>query len=107
MLKVRNAKLRGGHAPGHVREAFIAAIEEFCHWRDGEPEPTVEYEMNYEPVDIPISRACTLVWNCSDIVPGCDADIARDAGLEFKQRTYAGIAQAMLEAILERKQPIG
>jgi hypothetical protein len=25
MVKLRNARLRGGHAPGHVREAFLAA----------------------------------------------------------------------------------
>ena len=70
-----NIKLRGGHAPGHVRDAFRAAIEAFYHWNDGEPEPTVTFEINYEPVEIPISKACGLVWNCTDILPGSDFTI--------------------------------
>jgi hypothetical protein len=41
---------------------------------DGEPEPTVEYEIGYEPRQIPISRACGLVWNCTDILPGLAFD---------------------------------
>jgi hypothetical protein len=103
-VKIRNARLRFGHAPGHVRETFCDAIEAFVHWNDGEPEPVVEFEVNYEPVEIPISRACTLVWNCRDIVPGFYADWASEAGLEFKTRTYAGIAHAMLQAIREQTQ---
>jgi hypothetical protein len=63
-------KLRHGHAPGHVQDTFLAAVEAFYRWRRGQPEPTVEYEINYVPHEIPISRACGLVWNCSDILPG-------------------------------------
>jgi len=70
-------RLLGGHAPGHVRDAFLAAIEAFYHWDDGEPEPTVPFEINYEPVEIPISKACGLVWNCTDILPGSDFDLLR------------------------------
>jgi hypothetical protein len=67
-------KLRNGHAPGHVRDTFLAAIEVFYGWNRGESEPTVEYEINYVPHQIPISRACGLVWNCTDILPGIDRD---------------------------------
>jgi len=36
---VRNARLRYGHAPGHVRETFANAVEEFLIWKPGEAEP--------------------------------------------------------------------
>lgn len=101
-MRVRNVKLRGGHAPEHVRDAFCAALEKFTEWEDGEPEPVVEFEVNYEPVEIGISRACTLVWNCTDVLPGGLVQQAEEAGLEFKFRSYAGVARAMLQAIRER-----
>jgi hypothetical protein len=39
-------------------------------WDGTSPEPAVLYETNYVPHRIPISRACGLIWNCTDIVPG-------------------------------------
>ena len=42
-------KLRNGHAPGYVRDAFCNAIEAFVAWKPGEREPSVEYEGDYEP----------------------------------------------------------
>jgi hypothetical protein len=93
---VRNARLRHGHAPGHVRETFTNAVDEFLNWKPGDPEPVVEHEVNCEPRPIPISRACTLVWNCTDIVPGdLVSDLLNDAELEIKSRTYAACARAM------------
>jgi hypothetical protein len=98
-----NIKLRGGHAPGHVRDAFRAAIEAFYHWNDGEPEPTVTFEINYEPVEIPISKACGLVWNCADILPGSDFTILEWCRIESESRTYAAAAHAMLDAIKDNR----
>ncbi|MFZ0848820.1 MAG: hypothetical protein WAO08_06415 [Hyphomicrobiaceae bacterium] len=86
-------KLRNGHAPGHVRDTFLNAIEAFEAWRIGEPEPTVEYEVNYIPRQISLTEACGLVWNCNDILPG-----HYFAGMEeigAKRQTYAAAAQAM------------
>ena len=51
------AGIPGCHAPGHFRECFNAAAEAFLD-REEDPEPVVEYEVNYEPHAIPISRAC-------------------------------------------------
>jgi hypothetical protein len=96
-MKVRNYKFRG-HATGHVRDTFCDAVESFYHWRLGKPEPTVEFEMNYEPYSIPISRACTLVWNCTDIIPGEYYDLLNFEG----RRTYAACARAMHKAIRDR-----
>ena len=64
-MNVYNIGLRQGHAPVHVRETFVKAVDEFL---PGEAEPVVEHEVNREPRPIPISRACTLVWNCTDVV---------------------------------------
>jgi hypothetical protein len=101
-MKVRNTRLRGGHAPGLVRDAFCAALDKFTEWNDGEPEPVVEFEVNYESVEIPISRACTLVWNCTDILPGSLVQWAERSALEFERVTYASVARAMRQAIRER-----
>jgi len=72
-------------------------------WQDGTPEPFVDFEVNYVPHAIPISRACMLVWNCTDIVPGSLVD----SGLDIKGRTYAACARAMhahVKAKLEASQ---
>jgi hypothetical protein len=95
------ANRRGGHCPGHVRETFGNAVEAYCQWQPGEPEPVVEFEVNYEPRQIPISKACGLVWNCSDIMPGLlwsyveDTDIIKDV----RHQTYGAVARAMYARI--------
>ncbi len=63
-------KLRHGHAPGHIRSAFLDAVEAYSGWNDGDPEPCVEVEIHYEPRSTPISRVCGMLWNCTDIIPG-------------------------------------
>ena len=97
-------KLRDGHAPGHVRDAAVAAFEGWAEWDGSEPEPTVEYEIHYEPHDIPISRACTLVWNCTDIMPGSLFDRLVTEGLDPKRRTYAACARVVLADIKSKRQ---
>jgi hypothetical protein len=92
---VRNAKLRHGHAPGHVRDTFCDAVDAFIDWEAGAPEPHVDFEVNYVPHAIPISRACTLVWNCNDIVSGSLFDRLVDCGLDIRRRTYAACARAI------------
>ena len=104
MTKVPNIKLRSGHAPDHVREAAGAAFEAWMEWDDVGAEPTVAYEVNYEPHQISISRACALVWNCSDIVPGLLFDQFRDCGIELERRTYAACAQMIVGRLRARKQ---
>jgi hypothetical protein len=88
---------RGGHCPDHVRDTFLAAIEAYENWNDGEPEPTVEFEVGYVPRQIPISKACGLVWNCTDILPGLAWDSVEGTDLieDVKHRTYGAVARAM------------
>ena len=93
--------MRSGHAPGHVRETFGNAIDAYMAWNVGEPEPTVEHEVNYVPREIPISKACTLVWNCTDIMPGVEYRRLCEV-LDVKRQTYAACARAMLAAIKQQ-----
>lgn len=90
--------LHHGHAPGHVRDTFLAAVKAFMAWNDGEAEPTVGFEVDYVERQIPISKACSLVWHCTDIIPGLDFDQLADV-LDIKRRTYAACARAMRAAI--------
>jgi|SRR5229473_7671329 hypothetical protein len=93
-------KLRNGHAPGHVRETALAAFDAWLDWnRLEEPEPTVEYEIQYVPRQITITRACGLVWNCTDVVPGHVFDGLCTQGLEVGRQTYAACARAIVEGI--------
>jgi hypothetical protein len=95
-------KLRNGHAPGHVRDTFCDAVEAYVGWNKGEPEPTVEYEIKYVPRKITISKACGLLWNCTDIIPSLEVQSLRDCGLEIGRQTYAACARAMLQSISEQ-----
>jgi hypothetical protein len=98
--------MRSGHAPGHIRDTFLEAIDAYADWsyRDGgEPPPTVTREIRYEPHQISLADACRLVWNCTDILPGSafDTIAAEDLSLPMRRRTYASAARAMLGALKE------
>jgi hypothetical protein len=105
--------LKYGHAPGHVRETACEAFEAFCGWNLRGPEPTVTYEINYIPRQIPISRACGLVWNCTDILGGdlyhrvqesleyLSNQVRADRDWRMRHSTYGAAAQAILGAIKE------
>jgi len=92
---------RSGHLPGQHRAAFLEAVETFCAWDSKDPAPTVSFEARYKSRQISLSKACGLVWNCSDILPD---SVFRDvvalcdfAGVPTPQiRTYAAAARALL-----------
>jgi hypothetical protein len=92
------------HYPGHLRSIFEEAIEAYSQWNEGDPQPTVTYEVHYQPQEIPLSRACGLLWNCTDILPSGDVSALELRGIELKTRTYAAAAHALLEAI--KLQPV-
>jgi hypothetical protein len=102
-------KLRNGHAPGHVRDTACEAFEAWVAWDGKGAEPAVEYEIHYEPHQITLSRACGLVWNCTDIVPGSLFDRLQEEASGFsdepaiKRRTYAACARFILENIKDCK----
>jgi hypothetical protein len=93
-------RLRYGHAPGHVRDTALAAFEAWLDWDGNTSEPTVEYEINYAPRQIPISQACGLVWNCTDIVPGSVFGALQSAAEgKIGRHTYAACARFILGSI--------
>lgn len=105
-------KLRHGHAPGHVRDTACEAFEAFINWNGVGPEPTVEFEIGYEPHQISLTKACGLVWQCNDVVPGSLFDYLEDELQSvrrtygepvMKRRTYAACAQAIVSYLKERR----
>jgi hypothetical protein len=96
-------KLKNGHAPGHIRDTAYAAFQAWLDWDRASPEPTVEYEIHYVPHSISLSKACGLVWNCNDIVPGGLFDELQqgleNAGQTVRRQTYSACAQAILSDI--------
>lgn len=86
---------RNGHAPGHIRSAFLDAVEAYAAWNDGEPEPCVDVDVRYEPRPTPIGRVCGMLWNCSDIIPGDAFDTLEGCGVDVHRRTYAACARAL------------
>jgi hypothetical protein len=46
----------GGHAPGHVRDTFLSAIDAYNDWDLTGPEPTLEFDVHYEPRPISLRR---------------------------------------------------
>ena len=93
----------GGHCRDHVRETFSAALDAYETWEDGKPEPTVEFEVNYVPREVLISKACGLVWNCSDILPSLEWSVVENTDLIdlVGRRTYGSAARAMYARIKE------
>jgi hypothetical protein len=106
-----SSSLRWGHAPGHVRQTACDAFEAWIDWDGKSPEPTVEFEIQYQPQEITLSRACGLVWNCTDIVPGSLFDRVQYAAQsveysdkpQIKHRTYAACARFILANIKDAR----
>lgn len=82
---------RGGHAQGHLREAFSDAVDAFEQWQDGEPEPSIA--VGYDETPMRLSAVAGLLWNCTDIMPGMLCQQINDLvpiGSECRQgSTYA------------------
>lgn len=68
LVSSRYKPAAGGHAPGDLRDAFLAVVEDLRSWRPGAPEPTVE--VREQPV--PFSVLCGLLWNCTDCLSSLD-----------------------------------
>jgi hypothetical protein len=91
------------HAPAHLRETFLNAVDAYLVWRTGQPEPTVIADINYVSQPILISEACKLLWRCTDILPGTEAAAIKEVLHDMQLNTYAAAAQAMRRAIVERR----
>ena len=85
--------VRGGHAPGHLRDAFVDAVDAYAAWKTGEPEPVVDLG----GANIPVSRVFGMLWCCTDVLPGHLADTVNDhlRGERLRRHTYAAAARAL------------
>jgi hypothetical protein len=69
-------RMRGGHAPGHLREAFETWVE------DGATASTVA--VGWDDTTVPIRWLIGHLWNCSDIMPsGLCAQLDMPAGTTY------------------------
>jgi hypothetical protein len=83
---------RGGHAPGHLRDAFL-------EWLDtGESTHTVVVLGEHRS----LNWLCGQLWNCTDVLPGSECDL-----LDLPQgSTYAQAVQkvaAELDLLMGRR----
>lgn len=83
---------RGGHAPGHLRDAFLEYIEE----AGGDPRKEDTVRVGYEEREKPISWLLGQLWNCVDILPSQARSTVKDnLYLERELWTYAQAARAV------------
>ncbi len=81
---------RGGHAPGHLRDAFVESL-----YTD---DPNIEVDDTQRSVE----WLCGQLWNCSDIMPGEDCD-----SIELPRgSTYAKAARMILYRIKYAKAQV-
>lgn len=92
MAKKRAASVkrpRHGHLPGHIRDEFGDAIDEYL-------EGKVKADR--------LLKACGQVWNCTDITPRT----MHEAGAHIVEdqlparRTYAALARSIRRALSEQ-----
>lgn len=80
----------GGHAPGHLRNAFTDFMDEI--WDSGEPLPqTVDVGGDQKPLKWLLGQ----LWNCTDAIP---APYAETLDLEGTA-TYASAVRKVSEQI--------
>jgi hypothetical protein len=60
---MRHSPARGGHAPGHLREAFVEWVE------GGADAAGIEVEIGYVAQLKPVRWVVGQLWNCTDVMP--------------------------------------
>ena len=96
LIKSRYKPARGGHAPSDLREAFEQAVEAYCEWAEGDPEPIVDLRGK----DVPISRICGLLWSCIDAAPSDLRRTMEEIDADFRGFTYATAARSLKALIV-------
>jgi len=96
---------RGGHAPGHLREALAQWVEQ---WSDSgkeywPPYPSIAATVGWDQVNKPIEWLLGQLWNCNDIVSGdLLSQLNELCGEENLSRTRAYAAQVRrIKAMLQ------
>jgi transcriptional regulator with XRE-family HTH domain len=93
---------RGGHAPGHLREAFVDWLDVYVEFpTETTALPTVEIDDEQRPV----SWLFGQLWNCTDVLPSQAFEMVNDI-LErthtatIDRRTYAAAVRALKPLIV-------
>ncbi len=90
------------HARSDLRDAFGEALGAFGQGQDGEPEPKVDAGDGM----IPISKVCSLLWDCTDTLTGRIRDEMKALpGVDEDQlrNTYGSAARAFAAVIKHTK----
>jgi transcriptional regulator with XRE-family HTH domain len=93
---------RGGHAPGHLREAFLDWLDEYIELPPEETTPP-PVEISGEPR--PVSWLFGQLWNCTDVLPRAAFEMVNEI-LEAEQaapidrQTYAAAVRALKPLVI-------
>jgi transcriptional regulator with XRE-family HTH domain len=88
---------RGGHAPGHLREAFLQWLQESLDLPGEAPLPqTIEVG----DTERPVSWLFGQLWNCTDVLPRWEFDqindwLSREGMPAIDRQTYAAAVRAL------------
>jgi transcriptional regulator with XRE-family HTH domain len=88
---------RGGHAPGHLRDAFLEWVDESIRLSADNPLPST-VTINDEPR--PVAWLFGQLWNCSDVLPrqsfeGVNEILASEHAPVIDRQTYAAAVRAL------------
>jgi len=82
----------GGHAPEHLRQAFVEYFMELGATEELTLDSTLSEDHGYP---FTLREIIGLLWNCTDILPALAYQELQDWGLEFNNRTYGAAVRAL------------
>jgi hypothetical protein len=96
LVNSRYNPARGGHAPGDVRDSFLAWLEAYYHAKGTDPVPTAELrEQEIKP-----AKLFGLLWNCTDVLPRVYATMMEEL-VDKQVGSYAHAARALKPIVVK------
>ena len=97
---------RGGHAPSHLRDAFLEWLEESIELSANNPLP-LTVTIGDEPR--PVAWLFGQLWNCSDVLPRQAFDevndiLASENAPAIDRQTYAAAVRALKPLISQEEE---
>ena len=90
---------RGGHAQGHLRDAFACLANMIDEGGVETLRLDAPVTNEGEQVGLMVGEIVGLLWNCTDCLPSPMYDSFATAGLEFQCRSYAAAARALKRSV--------
>jgi len=102
----RYQSARGGHAPGHLRDAFLEWLEESIELPAEAPLPST-VEISGQPK--PITWLLGQLWNCSDILPRSAFEdvnniLQSENAPAIDRQTYAAAVRALKPLVTSEEE---